>query len=78
MAEEYTIMIYTNFALDRVVDIVSNASAVLGHGPRMSLRFPFLAPKRLTDRKRCGARVWHGLRRKSLDITGFFEGSRFH
>lgn len=39
MAEEYTIMIYTNFALDRVVDIVSNASAVL---PRMGLRFPFL------------------------------------
>ena len=41
MAEEYTIMLYVNFALERVADSVSNASAVLGQGPRMSLRFPF-------------------------------------
>ena len=78
MAEEYTIMLYVNFALERVADTVSNASAVLGHGPRMSLRFPFLAPKRLVGETRCGTRVSRGSGRKSLGIAGFFEGSRFH
>ena len=70
-------MLYVNFALERVADPLSNASAVLRHGPRMSLRFPFLAPKRLVGEIRCGTRVLRGSGRKSLGIAGFFEGSKF-
>lgn len=67
MAEEYTIMLYVNFALERIADLVSNTSAVLGHGPPI----PFLFQNGLLTKSVVPQEFCVVLGEKSLTLQGF-------
>ena len=55
MAEEYTIMLYVNFALERVADSVSNAGNNVNNGKLSNLCgfrcLPFVGSERYDSRK---------------------------